>query len=66
MTDPLNIICCFCGRLIESTMADPCCIGLTTHWDKPEEDQLAQSLYCHLECFRKASVVTVYFDENGD
>lgn len=47
--------CCFCGENIQSNQIDV--TGLTglivvSNWDKSQELQQEQQLFCHMECLR--------------
>lgn len=45
-----ELICCFCGRKIESGVPDPCTLELRTSRDVDE----AQELKCHADCLNEA------------
>jgi len=42
-------MCVICKKDAE----DPCAIGITTNWSKPEKEQEYQQFWCHRECFEK-------------
>ncbi len=46
-------LCCFCGNLIISSNGNPTEIDMLMNFDKPKNEQKNQSLYCHMECFKK-------------
>lgn len=44
--------CCFCQKIIESSMVDPSVLRLLTNIDKDKNKQITILLYCHLMCFK--------------
>jgi hypothetical protein len=51
--DKLECTCCFCNQGIVSTSVDPCDLNILINWDKPKNDQMNQSFYCHIACFKE-------------
>lgn len=48
--------CWFCGKgIVEHNGVDPCEVTIYSNADKPEDEQTYQAMWCHIECFRKAS-----------
>lgn len=45
---------------MDATKEDITSLLVTTNWEKPEEEQESQQLFCHLKCFRK----TLHDEEN--
>lgn len=44
--------CCFCGESIESGEIDVTGLIVISNWDKSQESQQEQQLFCHMECIR--------------
>lgn len=46
-------VCCFCNEEIESSKVDPADLIIRLNFDKPDDVQEHQALFCHLRCFRE-------------
>lgn len=44
--------CCFCSRTIESSQLDITSLIVISNWDKEQEKQQEQQLFCHIECLK--------------
>lgn len=44
--------CCFCGEDIKSNQVDVTGLIVVSNWDKSQELQQEQQLFCHMECLR--------------
>lgn len=44
--------CCFCGENIESNQIDVTGLVVVSNWDKTQDLQQEQQLFCHIECLR--------------
>ncbi len=44
--------CCFCGERIESNQIDITSLIVVANWDKDQDLQQEQQLFCHMVCFR--------------
>jgi len=44
--------CCFCGENIESNQIDITALIVVSNWDKQQDLQQEQQLFCHMECLR--------------
>ena len=44
--------CCFCGENIESSQIDITALIVVSNWDKEQDFQQEQQLFCHMECLK--------------
>ena len=44
--------CCFCKQKIESTEVDITSLIIISNWDKSQDKQQEQQLFCHMECLK--------------
>ncbi|SDO04567.1 hypothetical protein SAMN04487897_107180 [Paenibacillus sp. yr247] len=44
--------CCFCNKNIESNKIDITALIVISNWDKNQDEQQEQQLFCHMECLR--------------
>lgn len=60
--------CCFCGESIESNQVDVTGLIVVSNWDKNQNLQKEQQLFCHMECFKNklAKNVILYIEDNFD
>lgn len=49
----IKYTCCFCNVGIEITKTDPAEIIALINFDKPENQQYSQNLFCHINCLRE-------------
>ena len=42
--------CCFCGENIESNQIDITALIVVSNWNKDQNLQQEQQLFCHMEC----------------
>ena len=49
-----NYTCCLCGEAIESAKESVTSLLVTINWQKSEDEQESQQLFCHIECLKKA------------
>jgi hypothetical protein len=57
--------CCFCGDVISLNEVDVTSIIIVTNWDKNQDKQNEQQLFCHIECLknRLAKSINLYVDQ---
>lgn len=46
-------MCCFCENQIESNEIDITSLIIISNWDKAQETQQEQQLFCHVNCLKK-------------
>ncbi|KAF1084888.1 hypothetical protein SPSYN_02058 [Sporotomaculum syntrophicum] len=51
--------CCFCDKNIESNQFDITALIVVSNWDKKQDLQQEQQLFCHIECLRSKLVDNV-------
>ncbi len=51
--------CCFCGQHIESNDIDITSLVVLSNWDKRQDLQQEQQLFCHMECLRNRIDVNI-------
>jgi hypothetical protein len=63
----VGVMCCFCGKSIESSHIDPCSMNVLINWDKSQNEQYSQDFYCHIACLKKCLVpmVPLYIEHLG-
>lgn len=47
-----NFQCCFCGEGIESDVINVTSLIVISNWDKNQDVQQEQQLFCHIECLK--------------
>ena len=50
----LSYQCCFCWKNIKSNNRDVTSLLVITNWDKDENLQKEQQLFCHLSCLKNS------------
>ena len=47
-------VCCLCGESMDDTKETITSLLVTANWEKTEDEQESQQMFCHMGCLKKA------------